>query len=82
MVYDYYYDDTNEIFMYNIYDPGSVNVGSTYAKSYENICNGNNQGFPNENTSFYIWEGVVVFNVGSYLNTIVNDELQSFMEGE
>lgn len=56
--------------MYDIYDPLPVNVGRSYSKSYQNICDGNVQGFPNETTNNYIWEGVVVYEFGPYKNTI------------
>ena len=73
VLYDYY--EIEDVTFFKIYDPLSVNVGSRLEKTYVNICNGQNRGYANEQTDNWIWDGVVVFKIGDYFNTIHNDKL-------
>ena len=69
VIYDYYFDNSLGTYMYNIFDPSPVNVGSSYSKSYQAICNGRN-GLTFQEIDSGIWEGIVVFEVGAYTETI------------
>ena len=70
IVYDYHWDSTNNIYLYDIFDPAPVNSGRSYARSYQSICNGRNPAFSTDERDSGIWEGIVVYQVGDYTNTI------------
>lgn len=70
VIYDYYWDSNNNIYMYEIFDPWSPNVGDAYSRSYQSICNGRNAAFTGDVTDTGVWEGIVVYENGDYLNTI------------
>lgn len=70
IIYDYHWDSATGMFLYDIYDPSSVNVGSSYSRSYQSICNGRNPAFVSDITDTGRWEGIVVYKKGSYTNTI------------
>ncbi len=70
IIYDYHWDSSHSIYLYDIFDPAPVNVGSSYARSYQSICNGRNQGYPTETTDNGVWESIVVYEKGNYTNTI------------
>ena len=70
VIYDYYWDLNNNTYMYEIFDPWSPNVGDAYSRSYQSICNGRNPAFNGDVTDTGIWEGVVVYEIGNYLNTV------------
>ena len=57
-------------FLYDIYDPLPVCVGSSYSRSYQSICNGQNPVDEWDRTDTGIWEGIVVYTEGDYCNTI------------
>ena len=64
------YKKEHNIYLYDIYDPWDVNEGASYSSSYQSICNGRTESFTGDLNDFGIWEGIVVFEVGDYLNTI------------
>ena len=66
IIYSYYWDSTYNVYMYNIYDPSPVNTGSSYSRSYQSLCNGRKGDISDRG----IWEGVVVYKIGNYTNTI------------
>ncbi len=70
VIYDYYWDANNGMYMYKIFDPWDPNVGKAYSKSYQSICNGRNPAFDDEEVDSGIWEGIVVYEKGDYLNII------------
>lgn len=72
VIYNYYYDSTKNVYLYEIFDSDSI-VG-TYSKSYTNICNGRIEGFQGEKTDRGKWEGIVVYKIGDYMNTIPNNQ--------
>ena len=56
--------------MYEIFDPWASNVGDAYSRSYQSICDGRNPAFDGDVTDTGIWESIVVYEYGDYLNTI------------
>ena len=37
IVYDYHWDENNEIYIYDIFDPAPVGIWESYSRSYANI---------------------------------------------
>lgn len=70
VIYDYHWDSTNELYVYDIFNPGSLNIGSSYSRSYQSICNGMVRAYQTDITDDGIWEGIVVYKSGNYKNTI------------
>lgn len=70
VIYGYHWDFENDLYVYDIYDPWSVNVGSSYSRSYQSICNGRTPAFATDMTDTGRWEGIVVYKTGFYNNTI------------
>ncbi len=70
IIYDYYWDSTNGIYLYKIYDPLPENIGSAYDRSYQSICNGRNPAFASDITDTGVWEGIVVYKKSVYQDTI------------
>lgn len=70
VIYDYYWDSNNNMYVYEIFDPWAPNVGDSYSRSYQSICNGRNPAFTGDVTDTGVWEGIVVYENGDYLNTI------------
>lgn len=70
VIYDYYWDSVNDLYMYRIFDPWDVNVGESYDRSYQSICDGRNPAFDEDRTDTGLWEGIVVYTNGDYQNTI------------
>ena len=70
IIYGYHWDSTHGVYLYHIYDPWPVNTGASYSQSYQSICNGRNPAFSGDMTDTGVWEGIVVYERGSYTNTI------------
>ncbi|MBO4860157.1 MAG: RICIN domain-containing protein, partial [Clostridia bacterium] len=70
IIYGYHWDEVYNIYVYDIYDPSPVNIGSSYYRSYQSICNGNSPAIPTDPNDNGIWEGIVVYEIGPYTNTI------------
>lgn len=70
VIYDYYWDSEHSIYMFNIYDPEPINTGSSYSASYQAICNGRSPAFQDDLNDPCIWEDIVVYTRGPYLNTV------------
>ena len=70
VIYTYYFDSTNKVYLYNIFDPWTVNVGANYSRSYQSICNGRNKAFSSDMSDTGVWEGIVVYKKNDYLNKI------------
>jgi len=70
VIYDYHWESAAGTYFYDICDPGPMNVGATYSRSYQCICNGSNNMTGFEPSSIGIWEGIVVYEEGDYLITI------------
>lgn len=66
----YHWDSTNQLYVFDILDPWSPNVGATYSMSYQTLCNGRNPAFASDRTDTGRWEGIVVLREGDYNNTI------------
>ena len=60
--------DGEEVF--NIAAPWMTDANNSYSASYQKICNGRTESFTGDLNDIGIWEGIVVFEVGDYLNTI------------
>lgn len=71
VIYGYNWDATESIYVYDIFDPSPVNGGSSYSRSYENICNGTNRQYSTDpKNDLKIWDKIVVYRFGPYDNTI------------
>ena len=70
VIYDYHWDSAHGYYVYDIFDPWDVNIGENYARSYQSICNGRTPAFSGDRVDTGVWEGIVVYKCGNYLNTI------------
>jgi len=70
VIYDYHWDSTNGLYVYDINDPWAPNVGECYSRSYQSICNGRAPAYASDRTDTGIWEGIVVYQSGNYTNTV------------
>ena len=70
IIYGYHWDTTYDMYVYDIYDPAPVGTGSSYYRSYQSICNGNSPAIPTDPNDNGIWEGIIVYKIGPYSNTI------------
>ncbi|MBR5767092.1 MAG: RICIN domain-containing protein, partial [Clostridia bacterium] len=70
VIYNYHWNAENNLYVYDIYDPGPVNIGSSYFRSYQSICNGHNTTYGTDKYDNGIWEGVVVYALGNHQSFI------------
>lgn len=70
IIYNYHWDATDNLYVYDIFNPSPIGLGSSYSRSYQNICNGKNIAFHEDVYGLGIWEGIVVYEFGDYKNTI------------
>ncbi len=70
IIYDYYWSDDDGMYYYCVHDPLPVNAGTSNARTYEAICS--NTGWDTEWNceKEWLWEGVVVFEEGNYMDLI------------
>ena len=69
VVYDYHWVETEEVYVYDIFDPFPVNVGQTYSNSYQDIST-RIVDVQNNLALVSLWEACVLRSVGDYSNTI------------
>ena len=69
VIYGYHWSTSAGCYLYDICDPGPVNVGNSYSGSYTWISRGI-AGYNLENDTPYIWDGTVVLENSVYLNMI------------
>lgn len=70
LVHGYHYNSAENLYLFHIYDPSSVNVGSSYSRSYSWICNGQNKSSVYDYADSSIWDGILTFRIGNYTDTI------------
>ncbi len=63
MIRDYYYDIVLLDYVYIIYDPWAVNVGSIYELTYDELVDERNS-----LNNGYVWESVITYREGAYNN--------------
>ena len=66
----YQWDAAHNVYVYNILDPGPVNTGSQYSRSYQWLCDGNNTVNGIDVSDSGKWNGVSTYRLGPYDNTI------------
>ena len=69
VVYDYHWVETEEAYVYDIFNPLPVNVGQTYSNSYQDISTRIVE-VQNDLALVSLWEACVLRSVGDYSNTI------------
>ena len=69
VVYDCYLNDSG-VYVFKVFDPLNVNIGSEYEMTYQEICEGESFPTVEYGECKYIWDGIVVVEEGDYLNTI------------
>ena len=72
VIYDYYWNDNAGLYVYKIYDPLPVQIGSAYECSYQWLCNGQNTTSIDWEEDDAKWDGVVVRTTTYSSNTINN----------
>jgi len=76
VIYDYYWDSDLEMDLYKIHDPWSVGSGKSYIRSYFWIRNGSNHVASTDVRDYRVWDGIVVFRIGSYTQTVRFNETE------